>query len=75
MRKRKILVYTLVYAVEADDVMVTGDVNIGTQLEYLREMGMAEVVDIKLVDKPFEDITIADAPGLTTKARLAHAKK
>lgn len=53
----KTLVYTIVYAVEASTSLTT-DVDV---IDHLREFGMAEIVDVKVVNKPLEKITVEDA--------------
>jgi hypothetical protein len=62
--KPQTIIYTIVYAIEAGQSL-EGD---EAPLEHLRQYGMAEVYASKVVDKPLDEVTMADAPALAKKS-------
>lgn len=63
---KQTLVYTLMYAVEIDQSLTDNE----APLDHLRQYGAAEVLSCKVVNKPLDQITAADAPRVSRKTKI-----
>lgn len=52
----KTLLFTIAFAIEANDVLSNTD--IGNTLDHLRGYGAAEVLDVQVIDKPIEEVNL-----------------